>query len=309
MRHPPYHLRANKSVDRASLLEAIDCLTRGERISDYTYYGMGGPFLEEYRLLYAAYPRLKLVSIERDEHTHRRQKFHQPCSGVDLRLGAFREFVRDHKGDQDKCIIWADYTDLKYEYIDDFMTLLQTVATRSMIKITLKADPLQYREREKEFREEFDALVRGSEAIPKRRAPFAAMIQGMMLRAAQKALRGQEREFQPVCSSHYGDGVGIYTLTGVVCKKSEQEEIKARFAQWQLRNVDWGPPMCIDVPELTTKERHHLQALLPCGEEPGRALQAHLGYQIDRDLRDSRKKLEQWALHHRYAATFVRATP
>ena len=77
MRHPPYHLRVNKAIDRFLLVQIIDILKRYCEISDYTYYGFGGPFLEDCRLIHNRCPEIKIVSIEKNEHTFKRQEFHR----------------------------------------------------------------------------------------------------------------------------------------------------------------------------------------------------------------------------------------
>ena len=62
------------------------------------------------------------------------------------------------------------------------------------------------------------------------------------------------------------------------------------------------------LPELTTKERHRLESVLPDDANAGTKLQRRLGYLMDKERVDSLRKLEQWVRHHRYVATFVEAT-
>ena len=308
MRHPPYHLRVNKAVDRAALVEAIGILANGQPLSNYRYYGMGGPFLEEHRLLYEAYPQLKLVSIEEDQDTYRRQQFHRPCSeeALDLRRQNFKSFLRTYEPQDEKSIVWADYTDLKYEHVDSFIALLQKVALGSMVKVTLRSDAKSYKSKEaqKTFRKEFDAVLPGSVVIPIQSLQFATMLQRIMQTAAQQAFHGiQDREFQLVSSLYYRDSVGMYTLTGVLCSTANMASTRTRFESWRFANLEWAPPTPVDLPELTTKERHHLQEMLPCEENAGEKLQRRLGYLID-DKAKSMEKLHQWALYHRYAINF-----
>ena len=314
MRHPPYHLRVNKAVDRAALVEAVGFLANGDSLGNYTYYGMGGPFLEDHRLLYSAYPQLRLVSIEEDEQTYQRQQFHRPCSDevLDLRHQDFRSFFRTYESTDQKSIVWADYTDLQYEHVDNFVALLQTLPNGSMVKTTLSCNASSYLDdkAKRRFREQFGAVLSPSVTIPAQERQFACMLQGIMQVATQQALHGiRDREFQPVSSIYYSDGVGMYTLTGVLCSSEERPALRARFTGWQFASLDWGIPLHVDVPELTTKERHYLQSLLPCPNGAGSALQQHLGYWIDYEEAKSAAKLGQWAQYHRYAATFVRASP
>jgi len=58
MKHPAYHLRPNKAVERVAFIDGIKHLGRFERLSEYTYFGFGGPYLEDFRLLYEFYPEI-----------------------------------------------------------------------------------------------------------------------------------------------------------------------------------------------------------------------------------------------------------
>ena len=101
MKHPAYHLRMNKAVDRYALLEAIDRLGKVARLEEYTYYGLGGPYLEDFRLVHERFPRLKLVSIEEDDETLKRQAFHMPCRTLKLERSDFGSFLaRYDAGDE-----------------------------------------------------------------------------------------------------------------------------------------------------------------------------------------------------------------
>ena len=102
---------------------------------------------------------------------------------------------------------------------------------------------------------------------------------------------------------------GLYTVTGVVCDREYPAEIRGHFEGWQFRNLDWNPPTRIDLPDLSTKEKLALQRLLPCEDDSGATLQEALGYSIADTEAKSRRMLGQWALHHRYAAHFVKAHP
>jgi hypothetical protein len=94
MKHPPYHLRVNKAVDRFMLIEILDTLARElGSLQDYKYYGLGGPFLEDFRLMSEHFTDLPLVSVESSEHTHRRQKFHRCAKNITLRKESVQSFL------------------------------------------------------------------------------------------------------------------------------------------------------------------------------------------------------------------------
>ena len=86
MKHPAYHLRPNKAAERFAFIEAIRRLERLSEsgLADYTYHGLGGPYLEDFRLLYEFCPDIDMVSIESNDETYKRQRFHRPSSKVKL---------------------------------------------------------------------------------------------------------------------------------------------------------------------------------------------------------------------------------
>lgn len=321
MKHPDYPLRPNKAVDRFMLIEVIRRLERVYNICEYTYYGLGGPFLEDFRLLYELCPNVGMVSIEGDEQTYRRQEFHLPCGSLKLECKSAKSFLKSYEARDCKSIFWLDYTGLEYGAFNDFTTLLDKVADNSVIKVTLRAEPRDYWDpdadpkkdalKRKDFVEQFVKLLPTPTTEPPNDfESFAALLQEMLQIAAQKALpSGVGRIIQPVCSFCYKDSVGMFTFTGIVCPQEESSKIKRMFSNWHFCNLNWRKPKRIDVPFLTTKERLHLQKFLPCDRGAGRKLHKALGYIIDADRKTSAAKMSQYADFHRYYPFFVKATP
>jgi len=319
MKHPPYHLRLNKAIDRFMLIEAIRHLEKRYSLSNYTYYSLGGPYLEDFRILYEYCPEIAMTSIEADRETYKRQKLHRPCRHLKLVQERFKSFLAQYESRDRMSIFWLDYVKLSYSAIDDFMELLTKVADESVVKITLRAEPTDYSdpdpikeiEKRSAFQRKFDALLPSPTCDPPRDFEgFAYLVQEMLQIACQKALPSAcGRVFQPVSSFCYADSVGIVTLTGVVCPKENQRAIQSLFASWQFKNLSWRRPTRIDVPFLSTKERLHLQRHLPCLGNTGFRLSNALGYLVDETRPKSLRKMKQYALFHRYYPYFMRATP
>jgi len=319
MKHPPYPLRANKAVDRFMLIEAIRRLGGPSKLAQYTYFGLGGPYLEEFRLLHESFPELKMVSLERDAQTFKQQRFHQPSGPIRLRHVDFKSFLARYDSGDKKSIFWLDYHELEYWQFGDFMSLLGKVSVGSLVKITLRSEPSDYigrdeqdqEKKENEFRAKFGAILpRADAAPPTELERFAGLLQEMVQIAAQKALpSGTGFVYQPISSFCYKDGDGIFTLTGIVCRRSRLKSVRNRFSNWDLANLDWAGPKLIDVPFLSTKERLHLQKHLPCAQDAGRRLLRVLGYRIDKDRARAVAKMKQYADFYRYYPHFVRAIP
>ncbi len=339
MRHPPYHLRLNKAVDRLTLMDAIDRLRNLSALSEYTYYGLGGPYLEEFRLLYESHPEMAMVSIENDKETFKRQAFHLPCGNVRIERESLRSFLARYEPVDRKCIFWLDYTGLEYSCFEDFQVLLRKAVAGSMVKITLRAEPRDYYtelqepvanlsrigsnhevsrpapvlrdEKADQFREKFRAIMPNPSATPPATlAGLASMLQGMLRIAAQEELRGAVGIiFQPISSFHYNDGTGMFTFTGLLCMRSEEAKVREAFGNWAFANLDWADPLQIDVPTLSTKERLHLQRWLPCQDSPGETLRLKLGYMIGNGKKDTEALLGQYAVFHRRFPYFMRGIP
>ena len=235
MKHPPYHLRVNKAIDRFLLVEIIDILKKHCEISDYTYYGFGGPFLDDCRLIHSLCPEIKIVSIEQDKDTFKRQKFHSFSKILELRHEDFASFVADFSSN-DKAIFWLDYTGLKLNNFDEFKNILQKVSENSVVKITLRAERLSNagnsenrKKKWAKFQNEFAQFL-PSTAKPQdiERAPgFTNLIQEMLQIASQQILPAEgESVFQLLSSCYYKEPTQILSITGMVCNRNQASEIR-----------------------------------------------------------------------------------
>jgi len=298
-----------------TLIDAIRLVTRPRELNKYTYYSLGGPTLEDFRLIYEFYPEVKMVCIERNEQTYRRQKFHLPCRSRRLKLvnTAFSSFLTHYEARDERSIFWLDYTDLEFSNFDDFMELLGKVGSNSIVKITLRSNPVDYKQEKQaeEFKKKFSAMLPGaSEPLPSRLDGFATLVQKMLQIASQTALSSaMPLMFLPISSFYYIDAVGIFTLTGIVCNRVDEVSIRKVFKKWQFANLEWDPPKEINVPDLSTKERLHLQRHLPHAGNAGKALRRALGYLIDENKGRTEDQLQQYANFHRYFPYFIKAIP
>lgn len=320
MTAPAYHLRPNKAADRYLLMDAIGRIARlGGGLNSYTYYGLGGPYLEDFRLLYETHPTIRMVSIEKDAETFERQKFHRPCSTLKLVNQSMSEFIADGRLGEDKSILWLDYTKLTRGCFTDFQSALDTVVDDSMIKVTMRANPKglwtedmqKLSKQGEEFMEVFDDFLPNSSATPPTRLEsFANLLQDMIGIAAQQVLNGDAGggEFVPVSSFRYSDGTPMFTLTGVVCGADGEDRLNAAFGDWDHANLSWKPPELINVPTLSTKERLHLQPLLPDATS-GKELRESLGYSIKNRYGRADDALMQYAKFHRHTPYFLKGTP
>ena len=314
MKHPPYHLRVNKAIDRFLLIEILDILKKHcDDISNYTYYGFGGPLLEDCRLIHNHCPEIKTVSIETNQETFKRQEFHRFSKNLELKLENFTNFLANFSS-AGREIFWLDYNDLKFRHFEDFMSILGKVSEKSIVKITIRAEPYDNYYKNKsweEFQQKYDQILPPSakKTDIERRTPFIKLLQRMLQIASQQVLPASgESIFQILDSSHYNDQTHMLSITGIICNKSAVSEIQQWFKNWHFVNLKWNDPRRIDVPTLSTKERLHLEKYLPTKAKTGLSLSRALGYKIDNSFKGHLEKLKQYEEFYRYYPYFARVS-
>ena len=323
MSAPAYHLRPNKAADRFALLEAIRRLPLlgNGGLEEYTYFSLGGPYMEDFRLLYEFCPEMRMVSIENDRQIYKRQKFNLPFRTLELVEDELSSYISRYDPGDSKSVFWLDYTRLNYSCFQTFSALLETVASDSMIKITLQCEPKMYwtqkpfrlkRGPAARFRREFGAIMPDPSANPPR-APgnMAYLLQEMLQIEFEKTLipGASKRSFVPVSSFYYSDGTWMFTLTGIVCDYDDVNNVAQAYTNWEFANLTWDTPTKIAVPVLSMKERLYLQNILPMPTVSGAILRRKLGYLIEDDAAETDEALKQYAIFHRYSPYFVRSVP
>ncbi len=147
----PYRLRPNKAVDRELFLSLLMRLATKLGLEKYHYVGLGGPFLEDFRLLHS---RIgigrrrngrtvgKLTCVESELEVHKRQRFNRPVASINCVHLTLEKFL-DQTTFSSPAIIWFDYTSPKgvASQIQRFAATVGTVPIGSVLRITLNANP------------------------------------------------------------------------------------------------------------------------------------------------------------------------
>ncbi len=331
MKHPAYHLRYNKAVDRFRLVEILRVLEKNKfNLNKYTYYGLGGPFLEDFRLMGEFFPAMRMVSMEADSDTHRRQKFHQPHKRIELKRIKTSSFIAQFQP-RGRNVFWLDYTGLEPACFDDFSALLSKMTEYSIVKITLNAEMKDYPPEKirsivdtqtqiaeeakfvQLFRDKFGEYV-PADLTYNSFKPYrmAALVEEMVKIAAQGALPHTDDDalrFQLLDSCYYSDQTQMICVTGIVCNDDQFKVFEKYFDGNSNVNFIWTQPVKIDIPILSTKERLHIEKHLPRQGDPGIYLNKRLGYKIDNTLERSRAGLKQYAQYSAFLPYFVKSTP
>jgi hypothetical protein len=278
-----YHLRPNKAVDRALFVEILTKADGHLELGKYEYIGMGGPFLEDFRIVHSAVGIKHMVSFEGDEDVFRRQQFNRPLSCIrclNLQSGSFvaaHPFARP-------TVIWLDYTSgERRQQIGEFQALLGKLSAHDFVKITLNAHPEQLwpsrapsgevltgdalkAKRLEKLRETLDEFL-PNDADPSMMTPdgIAGLLCQAVLRAASQTLVGRSLVFVGLGAFAYADGHNMLTVTGVILPPGKRADFlnATSLRRWPYLLKPDEKPTRIDMPSLSARERLFLDRLLP----------------------------------------------
>jgi hypothetical protein len=319
----PYQLRTNKAIERQLFLELLSRLDRALHFQQkYEYIGLGGPFMEDFRILHDSFPGLPMISIERESEVLKRQQFNRPHSAITFKRIDVTAFVQTYRPER-KLIAWLDYTAAS-ELLDqtrEFQDLLSKAPSVSVLKITVNANaasapaageatlPIQ-RRRYQSLCERFGHLPLNwfnEGCVVARRYPDT-ILRIVELSVLEKLKDLPGFDFQPLCVFSYADGQRMLTITGLF---GESEAIKqvirsSRLAQWYFFNPTWSHYREIGVPELSSRERLFIRQLLPGMRSNRRQIRNKLRFDVGDTPEESDELLDQYLSFYRHLPYFER---
>ncbi|HDV6321353.1 TPA: hypothetical protein RJR38_003198 [Burkholderia multivorans] len=308
----PYHLRQNKAIERNLFIDLLSRIGRYVNISDYTYIGFGGPFLEDFKHLHSALRIEKMLSIELEENVYYRQVFNQPVSCVNLLHMSSSDFIYHHDFSPGT-IVWFDYaspSDLGAQ-LSETQRLVEKLSHADIFKITVNADPQTLGVPSNDapllpFRKAVAADRLGDYAPATMddhsvaRSNYPKLLLSAILNAARHGLRASgDLWLQPLTSFSYKDGQQMLTFTGIILLKDKIEEFlkQTRLESWKFSNLDCICPMPISVPAFSVKERLFVESLLPA--HAAETIIDKMGYTIDDNINDAHTLMKNFVEFYR----------
>jgi len=278
----PYRLRPNKAVDRELFLALLSRLAASLGIESYQYIGLGGPFLEDFRLIHARLGIVDMKCIEVEENVHKRQEFNCPVECISCIHSTIENYIDSTSFDK-PVIIWFDYSDPAEitAQIERFSTTIGEVPINSVLRITLNANPqslgtpdpveiavevgdMTSDSGQKKSIQEW-RLDRFRERLG-RFFPSGLASEGMtfknfgrsVLRALHLAVQDKilshpDRSIHWALATHYADGQPMVTATLIVCG-AEETQLQSLLANWEFHSTAEAP-LLLDMPALSTLER------------------------------------------------------
>ena len=111
-------------------------------LEKYHYVGLGGPFLEDFRMIHGRLGIARMTCIETEDQVHKRQLFNRPVASIECVHKSLEEYLDETDFDA-PAIIWFDYTEPKgiTNQVERFARTVGSVPIGSVLRVTLNANP------------------------------------------------------------------------------------------------------------------------------------------------------------------------
>ena len=285
----PFQLRPNKYVERRLFVELLRMIGRIRSLHGYAYITMGGPFLEDIKLMYSEFGIEALLSIERDPMEHKRQIFNAPlpflqCHNVDSSalIASYYDFLNG-LGDPPNVVCWLDFQNAdRTSQLADIRGLVPKLRPYDVLKVTLNAQPrtldavvdlmdddddqpdpqpldpnLVWGTRFEALREQLgDFFPVTAEPKSMRRKELPKVLSEAVMLAIRDGLaEGIEAELLSAFS--YSDGHQMLTVTVILLPQGTSGEFldQTELRDWPFRSKKTEDVFEILVPSLSVRER------------------------------------------------------
>ncbi|MGG5890704.1 O-methyltransferase [Falsiroseomonas sp. HC035] len=288
----PYRLRPNKAVDRELFLSLLTRLAPALSLEGHHYIGLGGPFLEDFRLVHGRLGLTNMTCVEAEKRVHKRQLFNKPIPSITCVHATLDDYL-DENDFEAPVIVWFDYTDPKKltTQIERFARTIGTAPVGSVLRVTLNAHPETLGKPDPgELSVEIGGLKSGNRAtrptiqewrLERLRerlgslfpADLAAagmtfkafggtLLRVLHLAAEKEVMSFRDRKIVWALATHYADGQAMVTAALIVCAPDD-DTTERLVTSWEFYSTP-ETPRRFDMPALSTLERLTLE----CSEEP-----------------------------------------
>ena len=319
----PYHLRQNKTVDRDIFFSLLANLDLSIPINKYSYIGLGGPMLEDFRILHQGLGLTSLESIEKDPATFSRQKFNRPYRCINCEKLNTSEYI-DNFDRAEPSIVWLDYTKPSWQpQFNDIHALLSKLDAYDILKVTFNANPEVLKKKSDIDSEPLDIFLQKAggkftsrnmkendvKTMPRLSASLAEIFQTVTESALDVC---SDLTFVPLLLFRYTDNRHhMLTITGIVMPKSDDRchtnlLKELGLEHWGELSLDWKDIKLIDLPDLTSREKLFINSSLP--HDNGDFDYESLPFQIDKNIERNKLILDNYLKYYRFSPSFQRTT-
>lgn len=310
-----YGLRPAKTIERKMLCESFRRLSAFGKVEDYRYIGFGSTYFSDFALFHKSLNIRTMISIERDVENKDRFEFNRPFGCIEIKFDESTEVLPSLPWDV-RTMLWLDYDgQLEGGVLADVKFFCASAFPGSVIVITVNVHPdrLDGDTPEQIAERRLQRLIDrvGEEKIPEavsgkdlggwgtagvcRRIIHNEILETLSERNGGRA-PGSEFRYKQLFNFHYADAAKMLTVGGLLYDEGQSHIV----AQCAFDNLSFvrsdADPFFIEVPNLTYREIHHLDAQLPV--EDCNQLDAPAIPEVD---------LERYARVYRYFPTFTEA--
>lgn len=270
-----YNLRTNKSIERKMISEVIQRLSIISDLNNYRYIGLGSTYFTDFTLFHKYLGMNKMISIEKEKNNKARFEFNKPFACIEMNFGEASNILPNLELDKHLNIIWLDYDGKIDDYMfSDIASIITNskIGTLFLISVNVEASPGNKETKMKEIIDKvgknripvgFEDISLNNKNLPKL---VYEMIDTQIKKSILEKSGGDDDilEYKQLFHYLYKDGAQILTVGGILINS----QLKAKFKIMKTEDIKHVSsnenPFKIECPNLTYKEVHFLNNILPC---------------------------------------------
>lgn len=270
-----YNIRANKSIERKMISELIQRLSFFSDLINYRYIGLGSTYFTDFILFHKYFGLTNMISIEKEASKKARFEFNKPFSCIEMHYGDATTILPNLELDENLNIIWMDYDGKTEDFVfSDIDTIIANSRAGSLflVSINVEQSPGTKDDRMKELIKQvgksriplqFEDSNLNNKNLPK---VIYEMIDTQIKKSTLERSGGDDSiiEYRQLFHYLYKDGAQMLTVGGLLLDAKQ----KRKFNRLKTENIkhlsSTAEPTKIKCPNLTYKEVHSLNNLLPC---------------------------------------------
>lgn len=302
-----YGLRPAKNIERKMICETLQRIAHFENLLNYRYVGFGSRYFTDFTLIHKTLGIDKMISIEKEKSKEEWFQFNKPYDCIEA-IYDHSNMILPNLDWNIPTILWLDYDDnLNKKVFPDIISFCSNAIVGSIILITVNADSIifpDYKKRVEKLKADIgesripSELMNsnlGDRDLPKVLRNIVDNEIGESLAIRNGVLKPEEHLFyKQLFNFVYKDGMQMLTIGGIIFSENQNMLLeKCSFDDFDYLKSD-EDYYKIQVPNLTFREIHYLNQLLPLsGNTPTSFI--------------PQKEIEQYAKVYRYFPTFTEA--
>jgi hypothetical protein len=328
----PYHLRPNKFVDRQLFVDLLARVSRLRDFSKYVYISMGGKFLDDHRALHMALEVTELISIDASPEVVARQDFNKPFDSMRCLPKTAAEFVDEFSTfastypSDTHFVVWLDYTSPKERLLQlqEFSKLIGHFQPFDIVKITMNANintlgagdrpPPGFQTirewRLQVYQSQLGQFPSNPTVEEMDQLHFPRVLARSIAAAGKRGIETfRDTTLRPLSVFSYSDGPhNMLSSAWIVLPQSEADSFmhKPPIANWPYLAPSWEDVARINVPDLSTREKLHIdRLLLSKGDDE---ISQSFGFFFGKNETESIEQVSQYRRHYRFYPHFMRVS-